>query len=224
MKINVYFQSGRIDVFDTSTFCCVEPFRKDGTDILTNFSLRLDSLAEDGLVLEAYWYAAPRERDGRSLPVASMMPGFRLLLVSPEELQEIAKITCDGELLVWRQGEDLINGTRFAAQETLCFSDSATVSINARSLAVFNYLKRAHPECTDEEVARMLGYSTRALDAVRRAELANSDPEVFEDDGENKPENGEDAGNAPNDTPVSDDVEGDCEDQGFGDDGFGDDM
>ena len=107
-----------------------------------------------------------------------------MLLVSPNELSEIAKITCDGELLVWRQGGELINGVKFSGQEILCYSDSATTSINARSLAVFDYLKRAHEGDgkTDEEIAAMLGYTMAALSTIRKAEAANVSDDVYEDD------------------------------------------
>ena len=190
MHIIVYYESGVIDRFDTQNFCAAEPFRRGGTSILAEFRLRLDPLATDGLMLEGYWYELPPSDEGRGLSPAPRHPSFKLLLVSPEELSEIAKITCDGELLVWRQGGELINGVKFSGQEILCYSDSATTSINARSLAVFDYLKRAHESegKTDEEIAAMLGYTVPALEAIRKAEAANVAEDVYEgDDGPEDP-------------------------------------
>ena len=52
-----------------------------------------------------------------------------------------------------REGDDLINGERFFAQEQLCYSDATTISINKRALAVFDYLSHVHPEQSEEEIA-----------------------------------------------------------------------
>ena len=99
---------------------------------------------------------------------------LRLDLLSSDGL--VLEVFCDGELLVWRQGDDLINGVKFSGQEVLCFSDHTTTSINERALALFNYLRRAIPEDekTDDEVAGMMGYSVAALEAVLRAETMNA--------------------------------------------------
>ena len=64
----------------------------------------------------------------------------------------------DGEKLLWREGEDLINGERFFAQEQLCYSDETTKSINRRAVAVYDYLANAHPTWDEEEVAESMGY------------------------------------------------------------------
>ena len=179
MHITVYYQSGVLDSFDTQPFCAPEPFRRHGGNVLTEFRLRLDLLSSDGLVLEVFWYELPAGdaaagRDG--LAPAPRHPSHKLLILGPDEVGGIAKIVCDGELLVWRQGDDLINGVKFSGQEVLCFSDHTTTSINERALALFNYLRRAIPEDekTDDEVAGMMGYSVAALEAVLRAETMNA--------------------------------------------------
>lgn len=205
MHISVYYESGVIDGFDTQSLCAAEPFRKGGTNILTEFRLRLDLLATGGLVLEGFWYELPPSGEERGLAVAPRHPGFKMLLVSPDELSEIAKITCDGELLVWRQGGELINGVKFSGQEILCYSDSATTSINARSLAVFDYLKRAHEGDgkTDEEIAAMLGYTTAALNTIRKAEAANVADDVYEDDAQDDSDSSEEEGFDPGEDDFS---------------------
>ena len=71
-----------------------------------------------------------------------------MLLVAPEELPEVVWLKKDGEKILWREGDDLINGERFFAQEQLCYSDAVTKSINKRALAVFDYLSNAHPDWT----------------------------------------------------------------------------
>lgn len=80
-----------------------------------------------------------------------------------------------GERVLWREGDDLINGERFFAMEQLCYSDAATVSINKRALAVFDYLKHVHPDDSDEIVAASMGYTPAAIQRIQDAELAQDD-------------------------------------------------
>ena len=84
--------------------------------------------------------------DGTEVPVSVRRLGCAMLLVAPEELSEVVWLKKDGEKILWREGNDLINGERFFAQEQLCYSDAVTKSVNKRALAVYDYLARAHPE------------------------------------------------------------------------------
>ena len=59
--------------------------------------------------------------------------------------------------------------------EQLCYSDAATVSINQRALAVFDYLKHVHPDDSDEIVAASMGYTPAAIQRIQDAELAQDD-------------------------------------------------
>ncbi|MGN8819156.1 hypothetical protein ACTNEN_12680 [Oribacterium sp. HCP28S3_H8] len=88
----------------------------------------------------------------------------------------------DGEKLLWREGEDLINGERFFAMEQLCYSDAITQSVNRRAIAVFDYLQKAHPDMQEDEIARLMGYTLPAIERIRSAELAQDDG--FEDEEE----------------------------------------
>ena len=110
-----------------------------------------------------------------------------MLLVSPDELDEIVWLKKDGEKLLWREGEDLINGERFFAQEQLCYSDETTKSINRRAVAVYDYLANAHPTWDEDEVAESMGYPASAIRRIRDAELCQ-DPEFIEVEDEDDTE------------------------------------
>lgn len=72
--------------------------------------------------------------------------------------RKTAKSSCGG------RGDELINGERFFAMEQLCYSDATVQSINRRAIAVFDYLKHAHPTYSDDEIARIMGYTESAIE------------------------------------------------------------
>lgn len=191
MKVEVLYKSHRFEEFDTS-LTSPEPYRRQGVNILTDWNLYLGDLKGKGVVLAQHWYdgsppAAGENRgsfdlDGSPVNAAVRKAGYALLLVAPEDLEGLVWLKKDGEKILWREGEDLINGERFFAMEQLCYSDDATKSINKRAVAVFDYLKHVHPEQTDEEIARSMGYTAGAITRIRDAELAQD--EGWEDDGD----------------------------------------
>lgn len=182
MLIKVFYRSGRLDAFDTVSFCTAEPYRSRGDNLLTEFQLLTDSetLAAEGIMLEVFWYD-PRiqedtTRSGRySLPHASRQAGNRIRLASKGELEDVVLVTVDGELLLWRQGEHLINGVMFKNQEILCYSNDAIASINRRALALYEYIRNANPGLSEDKAAALLGYTKKAIDDISFAESANTD-------------------------------------------------
>lgn len=62
MKLITYYQTGKIDVFDTATFTATDPFKRDGMNLITEFAIRFDLLEDknsnEGLVVDVYWYDA----------------------------------------------------------------------------------------------------------------------------------------------------------------------
>ena len=71
--------------------------------------------------------------------------------------------------------------------EQLCYSDATVQSINRRAIAVFDYLKHAHPTRSDDEIARIMGYTESAIERIRDAEISQ-DEGFADDDGEGQNE------------------------------------
>ena len=103
------------------------------------------------------------------------------------QLDDVVWLKKDGEKLLWREGDELINGERFFAMEQLCYSDATVQSINRRAIAVFDYLKHAHPTYPDDEIARIMGYTESAIERIRDAEISQ-DEGFVDDDGEGQNE------------------------------------
>lgn len=196
MKVAVYYQTGKITEFNTETFCSSEPFEGEGNggrNITTEFSLRFDLLEQEGLMLHIYWYnAIIDEQTARSkdesvsdqvIPHAGREAGRFVRLVSKDELKDIAKIEVDGEMVVWRQGYDLINAIKFYNQELICYSDAQTTSVNGRVMGIYRYLKNAHPAATNEELVQMFGYPLSAFLRIQEEELAQVE---MEEESENE--------------------------------------
>lgn len=189
MRITVYYENGLTEDFDTLNFTNGEPFRSDGSkNVLTDFQLRFDFLDTKGLVLDVYYYEAPNansrqeavEELGVRIPVAARRLGWRAHLVAKEELDRAVLIMRDGETFAWKQGDDWINAVKFRLQEILCFSSASTDSTNRKATVLFDYLRKAHPDYTDEEVAQLMGYSLEAYRRIQEWETQNID---FDDEG-----------------------------------------
>lgn len=207
MKVEVLFRSHRYEEFDTSPQTCSEPYRGKGTAILMDWNLHIDLDPEGmGIVLVQHWYDGNTRSaqgtvrlGGVEVPVGAHKLGCAMLLVAPEELSEVVWLKKDGEKILWREGDDLINGERFFAMEQLCYSDAVTKSVNKRAIAVFDYLTNAHPDWDGEETARTMGYTASAIERIRAAEC--SQEEGFSDDGQEEQEDDtggpEDGGTEP---------------------------
>lgn len=163
MVIEVLYKSFRYEKFDSSAQTNSEPFRAKGTNILTDWNLYLGALKGH-------------------LPACVLR-----ISVIPDELDDVVWLKKDGEKLLWREGDELINGERFFAMEQLCYSDATVQSINRRAIAVFDYLKHAHPTYPDDEIARIMGYTESAIERIRDAEISQ-DEGFVDDDGEGQNE------------------------------------
>lgn len=196
MKVEVLFKSHRYEEFDTSPQTASEPFRGKGTAVLMDWNLYLGDLEGKGVVLAQHWYDGSGSTggstllDGTKVPVAVRKIGCAMLLVSPDELSDIVWLKKDGEKVLWREGDDLINGERFFAMEQLCYSDAVTKSVNRRAIAVFDYLANAHPDWSAEEVARTMGYTETAVERIRNAEIAQLDEDDLSEEAEDVEEAG----------------------------------
>lgn len=181
MRIAILYKDHRFEEFDASTLTAGDPYRSQGKNILTDWILHLDNVTENGVVLVQHWYNANPNSNARvtlnglTIPVATRTPGYAILLVAVEELDNLVWLTKDGEKVLWREGNELINGERFFAMEQLYYSDAGTKSINQRAITLFNYLKNAYPERSDEDIATDIGYTLTAIHHIEDSELAQAD-------------------------------------------------
>ena len=189
VKIEVLYKSQRFEEFDTSTQVCPEPWKPEGSCVLTDWNLYLGDLDETGVLLVQHWYDGSRKAscgtvtlEGTQVPPAARRVGCAMLLVDPQEVDQLVWLKLDGEKILWREGDDLINGERFFATAQLCYSDDDVRSINRRAIAVFDYLAAANPTLSDDEVAEMMGYTASAIERIRGEEL--SQEEHYDPDGE----------------------------------------
>lgn len=178
MKLITYYQTGKIDVFDTATFTATDPFKRDGMNLITEFAIRFDLLEDknsnEGLVVDVYWYDAKihdkdnavtslDEKKNATLNNALLKASTRIRLISKRELEDVAKITLDGELVEWRQGGELVNGVKFFSQELLYFSNGRSASITERACKISQFIKNANPELPDEIIAGWMGLPPTVL-------------------------------------------------------------
>ena len=175
MKIEVLYKNHCYEEFDSTVHTSSEPY-KQGVNILTDWILYLNNLEEDGIILVEHWYDSKNSTntvsiDGAVISAPRRSTGSAILLVAPSELNDIVWLKKDGEKILWREGNDLINGERFFAMEQLCYSDSSVASINKRALAIFDYLIKANPEQSSEQIASSMGYTLSAIERIRDAEI-----------------------------------------------------
>ena len=93
------------------------------------------------------------EKKNATLNNALLKASTRIRLISKRELEDVAKITLDGELVEWRQGGELVNGVKFFSQELLYFSNGRSASITERACKISQFIKNANPELPDEIIA-----------------------------------------------------------------------
>ena len=176
MKIEVLYKNHCYEEFDLSTHVSINPYPQ-GTNILTDWILYLDEIKEQGIVLVEHWYDTKTTNgdvtiDGIKIKAARRCLGCAILLVSPQEIDNIVWLKKDGEKILWREGDDLINGERFFAMEQLCYSDSSITSVNKRALVIFDYLTKARPDQSSEQIASSMGYTVAAIERIQNAEMA----------------------------------------------------
>lgn len=190
MRIEILYKNHCYEEFDSTTHTAAEPYQRQGCNVLTDWILRLDDLEHTGIILVQHWYNKKLDTDnsvfidGVKIPVTARALGCAMLLVAANELDNIVWLKKDGEKILWREGDDLINGERFFAMEQLCYSDESVKSVNQRALTVFDYLINAHPDQSKADIAHSMGYTLSAIDRISQAELAQKKDTWENDDDE----------------------------------------
>ncbi len=185
MRIQVRYESNRLDVFDTASFTKPEPF--DGANMLTNFEVRVDELGNTGLWLVAHQYevaeAYAKTADEGETPIARRKRGWKFLLAEAGELPRVESVVIDGQTTLMRIAGELADMVRFEQMCELWLSGSSGKGIAARAVLLFDALCAAFPEHAADAsiIARMCGFSAQAIDEIRERVAPNM-PDMEEDE------------------------------------------
>lgn len=147
MIVKITYDDKRLDVFDTSTFTQAMPLGKQ--NMLTNFEVRFDDMAFDGLWLAAHSYlvddAFKKESANEEVPVARRTKGWRFLLASSEELDHVELVVVDGEAIVKRVLGELVDLQSFDEKAYECIGSSSK-GLHERIRELYLYLQKATGE------------------------------------------------------------------------------
>ena len=171
MKIQIRYESNRLDIFDTTAFTKAEPF--GGANMLTNFEVRVDALGNTGLWLMAHRYevseAYLKQAPDDEAPTARRKRGWRFLLAEADELASIESVSIDGEIALMRIEGELADMVRLDQMCALWLSDSAGLCITQRAVLLFDALCRTFPDLAadSDAISRMCGLSAHAMDRLR---------------------------------------------------------
>lgn len=164
MKVQIKYGSGRLDVFDTDSYTPAQPFG-DGC-MLANYEVRFDQL-EKGLWLQAHFYETdPRfkeDLDDGAVPVGRRSMGWRFLLAEKSELSDVEQVLVDGDRMLVRMGEGLIDVMRLDCASALLLSDGGGPSLASKLQGVVDALRASDGVMDDEAAASLAGASWEAL-------------------------------------------------------------
>ena len=128
--------------------------------MLADYEVRFDCL-EKGLWLQAHFYDAdPRfkeDLDDGVVPVGRRSMGWRFLLAEEAELKEVEQVLVDGDRMLVRMGEGLVDVMRLDGASALLLSDGGGPSLASKLQGVVEALKAADPTMDDESALPLPG-------------------------------------------------------------------
>jgi len=194
IQVKVYYQNGVLDVFNLNQVEVGERAKKVvELNMGSEHSFRFDRLEEEGLRVDTFFYdskVVSEEQGGSVWEVikdifvgrANRDHSSILFLVAPEDLHEVTHIVVDGEKLVWRFGNHLINGIKFYNHQEMYLGENLG-SFAERALELYKKMQTLHPLYSDEELAVKIGVPAVALKSIiEHAVLMEVDEVGSEDD------------------------------------------
>ena len=177
MVITITYEDG-VDVFDTAER--VDPATHQG-NALANWSIRLedarqgDALGGKRLWLDLYLHDMPDPGAApgpRGLPAAPRRDAATFLLADESDVSRMLRVAVNGDTVLLRVGDELVNAARFAHA-----ADLSTV-YNPQAESTRAYLEAAlgdsAPGDPAEAICAMMGYSPEAMALAEQMERASS--------------------------------------------------
>lgn len=171
MIIQIRYENGRVDMFDTVSFTAPQPFPT--TNMLTNFELRFDELGTCGLWLAAHYYdVSASYREGiadEEVPVARRRKGWRFLLAQASEIEDIRSIDIDGSTVMRRIAGELADISRFEECAGAALG-SQPAALYPRILALYSFYEQQHGalglSLDPDEIAAEFGFTAQMVEQV----------------------------------------------------------
>lgn len=164
MQVKVWYENGRADLFDTTSYVTPRPF--SGIDMLTEFVLKIDKIDSDGLWLEAHYYEASeeyREEAGaRETPTARRKRGWRFQLVHKDEVDEVIRVDVDDIVVLRRVGEGLCRSVGFE-EKAKALLGSKPDGIFDRILSLYDILASERKPGAKTTSADLVGFTPGAI-------------------------------------------------------------
>ena len=124
MLVKTYYSTGHFDVFDTATLVDGSIFKGNA---LTNYALEISDAREGkALWLDCYYYEADKayrdDLNPHGLPVARRRDGWSFVIADESDLETLIKVSVDGEDVLVRQGDELIDALRLKIASDIAYS------------------------------------------------------------------------------------------------------
>lgn len=165
MIVKTFYGNGHFDVFDTDHLTDSSLFPGNA---LTNFSFNLEDLGARRLWLNLYYYEVAdtyREDTGPcGLPVARRRDGWSFLLVDDDDIDGLTKVMADGQVVVFRQGDCLIDGIAYD------YASDIACELNPQSVRTHDYLARVLGPENEQVICERMGYPPEAYAEVAEME------------------------------------------------------
>ncbi|WP_371298009.1 hypothetical protein [Paraeggerthella sp.] len=182
MKVQIKYRSGRLDVFDTDSYTPAQPFG-DGC-MLANYEVRFDQL-EKGLWLQAHFYETDsrfkEDLDDGVVPVGRRAMGWRFLIAEASELGDVEQVLVDGDRMLVRMGEGLVDVMCLDSASALLLSDGGGPSLASKLQGVVDALRAADSTMDEESAAALAGSNweslawARELQPLQQTEIENEE-------------------------------------------------
>lgn len=161
MIVKTFYSNGHFDVFDTDHLTDSSLFPGNA---LSNFSFNLADLGAKRLWLNLYYYEiADQYREALGpygLPVARRRDGWSFLLVDDSDIAQLTKVTADGQVVIFRQGDDLIDGIAYN------YASDLACEFNPQSVHTHDYFARALGPDNEQAICNQMGYTQEAYARV----------------------------------------------------------
>ena len=134
MRVEVFYDDGRIDCLDTDQFTESRPFQ--GRNVMTDYELHREELESQGLWLACHCYDLGATVEGRTCagtaPAAQRATGWQLLLVPAGRVPQVLRIAVNGTTVAVRHRGFLVDMVALEAAMRSRMGDMGHLSLDAQ--------------------------------------------------------------------------------------------